>query len=78
MSFYRDTKQREIDVIAEHDGIVHPLEIKRSTNPDKKITQTFELLKVTTSQIGMGAVICMTDNVFPLDAQNVLIPANII
>lgn len=78
LSFYRDVKQREIDVIAESNGIAYPLEIKRTTNPDRKLVQTFDILKVTTSQIGMGAVICMTDRVFPIDAQNILIPANII
>lgn len=78
LSFYRDTAQREIDVIVEEQGIAHPLEIKRATNPDRKLTKVFDLIKCTTSTIGRGAVICMTDQVFPLDAQNALIPANIL
>ena len=78
LSFYRDTAQREIDVIVEEQGIAHPLEIKRATNPDRKLTKVFELIKCTTSTIGRGAVICMTDNVFPLNEQNALIPANIL
>lgn len=78
MSFYRDTAQREIDVIVEEQGIAHPLEIKRATNPDRKLTKVFDLIKCTTCEIGRGAVICMTDRVFPLDEQNALIPANIL
>ena len=78
LSFYRDAAQKEVDVIVEENGITHPLEIKRASNPDKKIINTFDVLKVTTNTVGMGAVICMTDKVFPIDANNAMIPANII
>lgn len=29
MSYYRDTNQKEIDVVIEEDGMLHPIEIKR-------------------------------------------------
>ena len=34
MTYYRDTNQKEIDVIIEENGMLHPIEIKRSTNPE--------------------------------------------
>lgn len=45
MYFYRDTNQREIDVIIEQDGVVYPLEIKSTANPDKKHGAVFKTLK---------------------------------
>lgn len=78
LSYYRDTKQREIDIIIEQNGVAHPIEIKRSTNPDRKLVKTFDILKVTANDVGLGAVVCMTDRVFPIDENNVMIPANII
>lgn len=78
LSFYRDTMQREIDVIVEEQGVLHPLEIKRATNPDRRLIKVFDTLKTTTTTIDRGAVICMTDQVFPVDECNALIPANII
>ena len=36
LSFYRDNNAKEIDVFVEENGRIHPLEIKKSANPDKK------------------------------------------
>ena len=41
MYFYRDRDAKEIDVILERDGMLHPLEIKKTAAPDKRITRTF-------------------------------------
>lgn len=78
LSFYRDTNQKEIDVIVEEGGVVHPIEIKKSTNPEKKLVKAFDVLRVSTNTLGMGAVVCMTDRVFPIDESNIMIPANIL
>jgi len=78
LSYYRDTNQKEIDVIIENQGILHPLEIKRSTNPENRLVKAFDILKVSTNIVGVGAVICMTDRVFPINQDNFMIPANIV
>lgn len=78
LSFYRDTNQKEIDVIVEEGGVVHPIEIKKSTNPERKLVKAFDVLRVSTNTMGMGAVVCMTDRVFPIDENNIMIPANIL
>lgn len=36
ISYYRDNKAKEIDVFIEENGRIHPLEIKKSANPEKK------------------------------------------
>lgn len=44
LNYYRDRDAREIDVIIEGDGKLCPLEIKKTTKPDKRITNTFTLI----------------------------------
>lgn len=36
MTYYRDVNAKEIDVFLEENNLVHPLEIKKSANPDKR------------------------------------------
>lgn len=43
--YYRDTNQKEIDVIIEQDGVVYPIEIKSTANPDKKMGNAFKTLR---------------------------------
>lgn len=78
LNFYRDSNQKEIDLIIEESGILHPIEIKKGTNPDKRDMSAFSHLKNTSKSIGNGGIICMTDEPFPIDENNNLIPSNII
>ena len=78
LSFYRDTNQNEIDLILECSGRLHPLEIKRSTNPEHRSIRAFSLLDRGSVPVGNGGIICMTDTVFPIDEKNALIPCNIL
>ncbi len=78
MTFYRDTNQKEIDIVLEKNGILHPLEIKKSSNPTRKAIGSFHLLKKTSLKIGAGGVICMIEKPYPLDEMNNCIPCNII
>ena len=78
MTFYRDTNQKEIDIVLEENGILHPFEIKKSGNPEKKAISSFRLLEKSSQKIGEGGVICMATQPFPLDERNNIIPCNII
>ena len=78
LTFYRDTNQKEIDLVIDTAGILHPVEIKKSSNPEKKILKSFHVLDKSSAQLGAGGVICMTEKVFPMDANNFMIPCNII
>ena len=64
MTFYRDTNQKEIDIVLEENGILHPIEIKKSSNPDKKAMRTFNLLEKSAMKIGAGGIICMAEKPF--------------
>ena len=78
LSFYRDTNAKEIDVFIEENGKIHPLEIKKSANPDKKEIKKYNNLEKTSVDIGNGGIICMYPNPFPIDRLNCYIPCNLI
>lgn len=78
LNFYRDNKMKEIDLIIEEDGALHPVEIKKSSSPDKSATKSFSVLKSGERTVGTGAVICMSDLVLPLDENNLIVPSNVI
>ena len=78
LNFYRDNKMKEIDLIIENQGVLHPVEIKKASSPDKSAIHAFSVLKNAGREIGNGAVICMSDLVLPLDENNMIVPSNII
>ncbi len=78
LNFYRDSRMREIDLIIEENGVLHPVEIKKTASPDKSAIKIFSVLKDAGREIGSGAVICMSDRVLPFDENNFMMPSGII
>jgi len=78
LNFYRDVRQREIDLIIEENGVLHPVEIKKTARPDPTAAAAFSVLDKSEKKVGGGGVICMMERPFPLDAVNSFIPINII
>ena len=78
LSFYRDTNAKEVDVFVEENGVIHPLEIKKSANPNKKDIKKFDVIDKTTLIKGAGGIVCMFPRPFPIDDKNSLIPSNLI
>ena len=78
LNFYRDTNQKEIDLVLETEGMLHPFEIKRAASPERKAVKTFSLLKKTDRSLGNGGIICMAEKPFPIDQANSLIPVNLL
>ena len=76
--FYRDSKMKEIDLIIEEAGILHPVEIKKSASPDKSAVKSFPVLKEGERTVGNGAVFCMSDAVLPVTETDFIVPSNII
>ena len=71
--FYRDKEKREIDLIIEQNGKLHPVEIKKSANPNKDMISSFKVLEKL-GKMGEGAIICMYDRIIDLDENNKAIP----
>ena len=78
LNFYRDNKMKEIDLIIEESGILHPVEIKKTASPDKGAIKAFSTLKSAGRTMGNGAVICMSDVVLPMDENNIIVPSSLI
>ena len=78
LSFFRDDKAKEIDVFVEENGRIHPLEIKKSANPEIKEVRKFSVIEKTSLIRGSGGIVCMFPRPFPIDEGNSLIPGNLI
>ncbi len=74
MYYYRDKEQREIDLILETDGELHPIEIKKSSNPTLSMTKNFNVLQKPNINVGQGAIICMKENLSALNKDTLVIP----
>lgn len=71
--FYRDKEKKEIDLIIEQNGKLHPIEIKKSANPTKDMISNFKVLEKV-GEVGDGGIICMYDKLINLDEKNRVIP----
>ncbi len=74
LCYYRDNNGKEIDLMILENGILYPVEIKKSADPGKATLKNFTILNSLSENIGEGAVICMTPMVIPLDEKNKLVP----
>lgn len=72
--YYRDKDQCEIDLILETKGLLHPIEIKKSSNPNHSMIKSFDILKKSLVPVGQGAIICMKDKLTALDSNTLIIP----
>ena len=73
--YYRDRDQKEIDLLIVQDGMVYPLEFKRTASPDKKDVRHFQALDKLKMPIGPGGVICLAEQSLPLTSTVQTIPA---
>lgn len=78
LSYYRDSNAKEIDVFIEENDTIHPIEIKKSANPDRRETKKYSLIDKTSLKHGSGGIVCMCEEVIPIDSENCFIPSNII
>lgn len=74
MYYYRDKDAREIDIILEHDGVLNPIEIKKSANPGSELIKVFKLLDKSSAKRSKGAVVCMKPELLAIDRENYIVP----
>ncbi len=72
--YYRDSNSNEIDMVIESDGMLHPLEIKRSVNPGSQLINTFNLLDKASIPRGTGAILCMRPTLSAINSENYIVP----
>ena len=78
MYYYRDNNGREIDLLIIKNNVVYPIEIKKSANPGKESIKNFSVVNKFGLEIGNGGVICMKNEIFPIDRENNYIPIELI
>lgn len=85
--YYRDKDQKEIDLLLYQNGVLSPIEIKKAASPGKAAvknfnvldpvakTNAFEGLDSLKTQIGTGSVICLANDLLPVDQKNWYVPS---
>lgn len=84
--YYRDRDQKEIDLLIYQNGVLSPIEIKKAASPGKTAIKNFDVLKPVTQagafdgleslkvEIGMGSVVCMANDLLPINEKNWYVP----
>jgi len=74
--FYRDKDRKEIDLLIVRDGIVYPLECKKSASPSRDDVRNFSSLNKLKIPTGPGGVICLAGSSLPLNDSTRSIPVS--
>ena len=72
--YYRDKDTNEIDMVLESDGELHPLEIKKSTNPGTELASAFRVLDKGAVPRGAGAILCLRETLSAIDRSAFIVP----
>lgn len=84
--YYRDKDKKEIDLLLLQNGTLYPIEVKKSASPGKEAIKHFDVLRPVTDpekfgeleqcklKIGTGAVVCMANDLLPIDEKNWYVP----
>ena len=72
--YYRNKDAKEIDIVMERDGVLCPIEIKKTSNPSPELTKVFACLDGASTPRGKGAIICMKQSIGALDRENFIVP----
>jgi predicted AAA+ superfamily ATPase len=87
--YYRDKEKREIDLLLYQNATLYPVEVKKAASPGKIAIKNFAVLAPVENAviadyselkttIGTGAVVCMPNDVLPIDANNWYVPVWVI
>ena len=84
--YYRDKDQKEIDLLLYQNGVLSPIEIKKAASPGKTAIKNFHVLEPVAREgafegleslkveVGTGSVICMANDLLPVDEKNWYVP----
>ncbi len=72
--FYRDTEQREIDLLIEDGDVIYPIEIKKTATPSTQAGRQLAAAQNLDKKVGPGAVLCLAKRDVPLSDSLMAIP----
>jgi predicted AAA+ superfamily ATPase len=76
--YYRDRDGKEIDVVIEADGMLTPMEVKKTASPDARMVKVFDVLDKSQMKRGRGALLCMREELSAVDGNNLIVPIRLI
>lgn len=65
--FYRDKEKREVDLLIEENGVVYPIEIKKSAKIVNNTFHGFSVLKHLNIKIEHGVILSFVKDLIPID-----------
>ena len=69
------SKENEIDLIIEEDGVLYPVEIKMTGNPKVSMGSANEILsEIPSKKLGLGVILCLIDKKTYLSENLVALP----
>ena len=74
MYYYRDRDAKEVDLVIEADGELHPIEVKKTASPNLAMARSFSVLDRATVPRGTGAIVCFSENLGALDRETYIVP----
>ena len=83
--FFRNNDKKEIDLLLEQDGVIYPVEVKKTASPSKKDERNLGALDPLAGdvpdelasfkrEIGTGCILCMTQDTYPLNERSWAFP----
>ena len=73
--FYRDKEKHEIDLVIEKDGVLYPVEIKKSSRPTIDMAKHFSVLsKIPGKTVGKGCILCQCEKKMFLSDDVIAVP----
>jgi predicted AAA+ superfamily ATPase len=72
--FYRDHDQREIDFVIDRNGLLYPIEVKKTALPGGGDLRNFKALSGLGKAVGPGALICLHPEYLPLNREVISVP----
>lgn len=76
--YYRDKDTKEIDILIHQDGILYPVEIKKTARPGKEAIRHFKTLQTLHQPVGQGALVSLAPERLPLTADVEAIPVGML
>ena len=64
--FYRDKDKKEIDLLIVRDGMIHPVEVKKTASPSADDARHFKVLDKLNLPVAQGCVVCQVERWLPL------------
>jgi len=76
--YYRDKDTKEVDLLIHQDGILYPIEIKKSANPGNDMVRHFKALELLKMPIGPGCVVSLVPQRVPIKESVQALPVGMV